>query len=112
MAYFIDGPEAKIIRTGDTSVELRIFMGEVYTELEPIRLFPLSGLTRYISLLDAEKKEVAIIRDLDRLDEASRNAVAGCLEEYYLIPKITAVLSIEEKYGVITWTCITDRWKC
>ena len=57
MAFFIDGPEAKIIRTGDTSVELRIFAGEVYYNLEPRRLFPLSGLTKYITLLDRENKE-------------------------------------------------------
>ena len=68
MAFFIDGPEAKIIRTDDTLVELHIYRGEVYTDLEPRRLFPLSGLNRYITLLDADLKEKAIIRNLDQLD--------------------------------------------
>ncbi|MGM9684458.1 MAG: DUF1854 domain-containing protein [Eubacteriales bacterium] len=109
MAFFIDGPEAKLIRTGDTTLELRVFAGEVYTNLEPRRLFPLSGLTKYITLLDGELKEKAIIRDIENLDPASREAVEGCLEEYYMIPKITSVLSITEKNGVITWSCNTDR---
>ncbi len=109
MAFFIDGPEAKIIRTGETKVELHIYAGEVYTDLEPRRLFPASGLRKYITLLDDDLKEKAIIRDIDNLDEESRKAVEGCLEEYYMIPKITAMISITEKFGVITWVCVTDR---
>lgn len=109
MALFIDGPEAKIIRTGDTTVELRIFAGEVYTGLEPHRLFPLSGITRYISLLDSEQKEKAIIRDIEKLDPESRSALEGCLDEYYMIPKITGVYSVSTKYGIVTWNCRTDH---
>ena len=109
MAFFIDGPEAKIIRTGETKVELRIYAGEVYTDLEPRRLFPASGLRKYITLLDDDLKEKAIIRDIDNLDEESRKAIEGCLEEYYMIPKITSMINVTEKFGVITWVCVTDR---
>ena len=112
MAFFIDGPEAKIIRTGDTSVELRIFAGEVYYNLEPRRLFPLSGLTKYITLLDRENKEKAIIRDISALDKDSRAALEGCLDEYYMIPKIIKMIDITEKHGVLRWTCRTDRGDC
>ena len=109
MAFFIDGPEARIIRTGDTSVELRIFAGEVYTDLEPRRLFPMSGLKKYITLLDSELNEKAIIRDIERLDEQSRIAIEDCLNEYYMVPKILSMIDVTEKFGVITWTCVTDR---
>ncbi len=109
MAFFIDGPEARITRTGETAVTLEIFNGETLTELEPRRLFPMSGLTKYITLLDEDLKEKAIIRDLARLDERSRCAVEECLEQYYMIPKILEMIDITEKFGVITWTCRTDR---
>ena len=109
MAFFIDGPEARIIRTSETMVELHIYAGEVYHDLEPRRLFPMSGLRNYITLLDSDLKEKAIIRDLDNLDEESRKAVEGCLEEYYMIPKIISMIDITEKFGVLTWTCVTDR---
>lgn len=109
MAFFIDGPEAKIIRTDDTLVELHIYRGDVYTDLEPRRLFPLSGLNRYITLLDEDLKEKAIIRNLDQLDPDSRAAVQACLDEYYMIPKITAMIDITEKFGVLSWTCETDH---
>ena len=109
MALFIDGPEARITRTGETEVTLELFSGETYEGLEPRRLFPMSGLTRYITLLDGELKEKAIIRNLSDLDEASRRAIEECLEEYYMIPKIVEMIDVTEKYGVITWTCRTDR---
>ena len=109
MARFIEGPEAMIIRTGDTTVEFRIYGGETFEGLEPRRLFPMSGLTRYITLLDEDLKEKAIIRDLEHLDSDSRSAVEACLNEYYLIPKITEVVSITEKFGVLTWNCMTDH---
>lgn len=109
MALFIDGPEARIIRTGETAVTLELYSGQVFTDLEPRRLFPMSGLTRYITLLDEELKEKAIIRNLEQLDEASRRAVEECLEQYYMIPKIIEMIDITEKFGVITWTCRTDR---
>ncbi|MBE6556516.1 MAG: DUF1854 domain-containing protein [Ruminococcaceae bacterium] len=109
MAKFLDGPECRFVRTGDTQVELHIYAGEVYTGLEPRRLFPTTGQTEYISLLDDDQKEVAIIRRLDRLDPDSRAAVEGCLAEYYMIPKITAILGVVEKYGVLKWHTETDH---
>ena len=109
MAYFIDGPEAKVVRTGDTQVKLSIYKGEVYENLEPRYLFPLSGHNRYITLLDSNLKETAIIRDLSQLDPDSRAAIEECLTEFYIIPKIIGVIDVSDKYGVHTWTCHTDR---
>ena len=31
------------------------------------------------------------------------------LNEYYLIPKITALLDVSEKFGILKWTVDTDR---
>lgn len=109
MAFFIEGPEVRIVRTDDTLVELQIYAGESYSDLEPRYLFPLSGNNRYITLLDSDMKEKAIIRDLALLDPDSRAAVEGCLAEYYIIPKIIGVLGVSDKFGVHTWTCLTDR---
>lgn len=111
MAVYIDGPEVRITRVGDTTVDLEVYGGEQFEALEPKRLFPMSGLTKYITLLDADLKEKAIIRDIERLDPDSRRAVEECLAEYYLIPKITEVLDITEKFGVLTWHCMTDHGK-
>ena len=57
MARFLDPNEFRLIRTGDTELELRICEDEVYSELEPRRLFPRTDITQYISLLNKERKD-------------------------------------------------------
>lgn len=107
--FYIDGDEARMTRTGLTSLTLEIYGGKTYERLEPIRLFPSSGITKYISLIDETGAEVAIIRDLEKLLPGSREAVEACLDEYYIVPKIKRIVARKEKYGNITWTVETNR---
>ena len=107
--FFINGDEVKITRTGNVCVRLETYDGRCFENLEPLRLFPVSGITKYISLLDETGKEIAIIRDIDALLPESKKAIRECLESYYIIPKIKKILSRVEKYGNITWTVETDR---
>lgn len=109
IGFFINGDEVKIKRTGRTTVNLETYDGKEYKNLEPLRLFPVSGIKKYISLIDENGKEVAIIRDIDNLMPESSKAVSECLDSYYIVPKIKKVLSRTEKYGNITWTVDTDR---
>ena len=87
---YIEGDEARIERTDFCKVTLTYYDGRKIENLEPRRLFPLSGLHKYITLLDGDGREAAIIRSLDTLIPESRRAVEECLEEFYLIPRITA----------------------
>lgn len=105
---YINADEARITYTKDCRVKLEMYSGEVFEELTPKRLFPLSGLRKYISLLNTDQKEVAIIRDLDTLMPDSRAAVEKCLEEFYLIPTILEVLERVEKSGVLRYKVRTD----
>ncbi|MGM9663947.1 MAG: DUF1854 domain-containing protein [Eubacteriales bacterium] len=109
IGFFINGDEVKITRTGNVCVRLETYDGRCFENLEPLRLFPVSGITKYISLLDETGKEIAIIRDIDALMPESKKAIRECLESYYIIPKIKKILSRVEKYGNITWTVETDR---
>ena len=96
---YIEGDEARIERTDFCKVTLTYYDGRVFEDLEPRRLFPLSGLHKYITLLDPEGREAAIIRSLDTLMPESRQAVEACLEEFYLIPRITGIYDITDKKG-------------
>ncbi len=106
---YIDGNNARFTRRDLTTVDMEIYGGETLEDLEPRRLFPLSGADRYITLLDGEQDEVAIIRDVDSLSEEGKKIILSCLEEYYRIPKVTAIKSITEKFGKITFTVMTDK---
>jgi hypothetical protein len=88
---------------------MELYDGRKFENLEPRRLFPLSGLEKYITLLDEEGVEQAIIRDLRTLPPQERKTIEDCLREYYLIPKVTKITDSREKYGVVTLEVETDR---
>lgn len=83
--------------------------GEVFHALEPRRLFPVSRNDQYITLLDAEGAEAAVIRSLSDLDGTSRQVISRSLDDYYLVPHILRILSVTDKYGNLHWEVETDR---
>ena len=102
--------EDKIILCENNLVNLTLSSsGEEFTRLEPRRLFPVSREEEYITLLTEEGVEVAVIRKISDLSDESRDAVFASLEDYYLIPHITKIISKAEKYGTLRWTVETDR---
>ena len=106
---YIDKYTGSLDRTDLYLLRLTLKNGEIIEDLEPRRLFPFTNHTMYISLLDANEKEIAFVRDLEELDADSRRAIEECFEEYYMIPKITRIISCEEKYGTLKWVVDTDR---
>lgn len=92
-------------------VDLHMASGDNYERLEPRRLFPVSRPDEYITLLTSEGKEIAVIKNIGDLNESSAEVIANSLNDYYLVPFITAILSIEEKNGTMSWTVMTNRGK-
>ena len=90
-------------------VTLTLEDGTVHDRLEPRRLFPISRESEYITLLDESGVEVAVIRAIKDLNESSAAAIKFGLDDYYLIPHITKIISKQEKYGTLRWTVETDR---
>ncbi len=90
-------------------VTLTLSDGTVYDRLEPRRLFPISRENEYITLLDEKGVEIAVIRNITDLNFDSASAVRFGLDDYYLIPHITRIISKQEKYGTLRWTVETDR---
>lgn len=106
---YIEYDMARFTRKDITLVDMELYDGRKFENLEPRRLFPLSGLEKYITLLDEEGVEQAIIRDLRTLPPQERKIIEECLREYYLIPKVTKITDSREKYGVVTLEVETDR---
>lgn len=104
------GKRDRIIRTDTYLVRVETCDGKVLEDLEPRKLFPYSLPDRYITLLSSDENEQAIINDLNELDEASREAIDLCFEDYYMIPEILEVLHIEDKTS-FRWVVRTERGK-
>ena len=107
--FYIEGEEVNIVRKDTCLVDVFFYDGNIIENVEPRRLFPVSGGNKYVTLLDSDNKEKAIIRDMDRLLPESKQAIEECLEEFYLVPKIERVLDRSEKFGILKWTVETER---
>ncbi|MBQ8879273.1 MAG: DUF1854 domain-containing protein [Clostridia bacterium] len=99
----------KIIECENNLVTLTMSDGTIYDRLEPRRLFPVSREDEYITLLDEGGVEIAVIRRLRDVDDNSVKILKKSLDDYYLVPHITRIISTAEKYGTLRWTVETDR---
>lgn len=99
----------KITVNENNLVNLTLQNGNVFEKLEPRRLFPVSRINEYITLLSTEGNEVAVIRKLSDIEKDSREVIEYSLNDYYLVPHIIRIISISEKNGKIHWAVETDR---
>ena len=90
-------------------VNLKRSDGSEYEKLEPRRLFPVSRQDSYITLLNDAGVEVAVIKSLGDLSAESLEVIQYSLNDYYLVPHISRILSIGEKNGKIHWVVETER---
>ena len=98
-----------IIRYENNLVTLKLADGQCFESLEPRRLFPVSRTDTYITLLNSDGKEVAIIKGLADLNTESLGVIEESLNDYYLVPYITQIISVTEKSGTLTWNVKTNR---
>ena len=106
---YVEYDAAHFVRKDIALVDMYLFDGRKFEDLEPRRLFPISRRDVYITLLDSDGKERGLIKALSDLDEHSREVITESLSDYYLVPKITKILSITEKSGTIRWNVVTER---
>ena len=83
--------------------------GEEHSDVRAVRAFPISGKAGYISFVDNDGNEVALMADPEDLDDASRQTLGRALDKMYYVPKIMCVHGITEKMGVGHWEVTTDR---
>lgn len=112
MPRYIEGSEVKFTENDKIFVDVEFYTGEKFTELELHRMFPVTGLTKYIALLDKEGNEIAVIRNIEDLMPESKKVVENCLREYYMIPRIIRFIKMSEKFKIWMWTAETDKGVC
>ena len=72
------------------------------------RCFPFETPEEYISVLDRDGKEHAMIRTLADFPEETANIIRAELDRKYLCPVIKTIKSLKEKLGYSYWTVDTD----
>ncbi len=109
MVRYVEGDDIKITENDGIFVDVEFYTGEKFESLELKRLFPITGLTKYIALVDSNGEQIAVIRDLNDLMEDSKNTALKVLEEYYMIPRIIKFIKMSERFKIWMWTAETDK---
>jgi hypothetical protein len=83
--------------------------GRRHAGLEPVRAFPLSDPNRFISLCDAQGREVVCVESLDDLAPATRQVLEDELALREFVPVIQRILRISGETSPSDWDVETDR---
>jgi len=83
--------------------------GEPRVGVRIARCFPWTLPETYVSILDKDGKEIALLNSLDSLGEKSRAVVAEELRDKAFNPKIRRIVDHSNEFGVISITAETDR---
>lgn len=76
-----------------------VLSGEEKGRVNLKRSYPFSLPDEYICILTLSDDEIGIVRDINALDEASREAAGAELSSRYYCPEINAITSLKEKMG-------------
>ena len=109
MLKYIEGTEVKFTVYDRIYLNVEFYDGLKYEGLKPHRLFPVTGLARYIALMDGDGEPLFIINNLENLLPESKKAVEKTLSECYIVPKILNITGREDKYGVCKWEVETTH---
>ena len=74
--------------------------------------FPWSEPNRYVSLRDQNNNEVAMITELNELDERSRESLEQALAEGGFVFEIESVQSLETEFEIRNWKVTTSQGPC
>lgn len=83
--------------------------GQRHEGVDPVRAFPISDPRRWISLVDSEGKELALISHLDDLTPELRHTIEAELARREFIPVITRIVKVLAESHPTEWEVTTDR---
>lgn len=83
--------------------------GARHVGVEPVRAFPLSEPAEWISLCDAEGREIITIQSLAELDDAARTALEIELARREFLPVIQRIVDVSMLADPSVWKVETDR---
>lgn len=73
------------------------------------RCFPFETPDEYISVLNKDGREYAMIRNLNELPEEAQQIIRSELDRKYLCPTVKKIKSLKEKLDYSFWEVETDR---
>lgn len=82
--------------------------GDAPQPVKLVRARPVSFRGGYVSIQDANKKEIMLLERFDELDPESRKVLEEELTERYILARITRVIKARAHFGMRYWHVDTD----
>jgi hypothetical protein len=83
--------------------------GQRHEDVVPVRAFPITDPSHFLSLCDNRGAELAVCNDLATLPVAARELIEGDLSRRDFIPEIQRIIHITSGLASTEWTVETDR---
>ena len=83
--------------------------GRRHSGVEPVRAFPISEPGRWVSLCDAEGRELTCVEDLAELSDATRRVLEADLAAREFVPVILRIVRVSAETTPTEWAVETDR---
>jgi len=99
----------QLILTLDKAGRLRLHGENGPVLVRPIACFPWSSPGEYLSLRDTDDWEVALIREAQSLDTASRAALEQALAQASFVFEVNQIDSVEDELELRVWKVQTDQ---
>lgn len=106
---YFDPKKTTVKRNSFNELVVEVGEGETLENVTPVRSFPLTAPTKFISITNQDGEDLGLIEDVEKLDRASREILEEELEKRYFIPHISRVISLKNRFGVLSWEVETDR---
>jgi hypothetical protein len=71
--------------------------------------FPLSWPLETVVFFDAEGEEIGVMKQVGALDQDSQRVLLEELDKAYFMPRIEAIVNLQENLGVERWLVLTDK---
>jgi hypothetical protein len=83
--------------------------GARHVGVRPVRAFPISESERFVSICDADGRELTFVEDLNDLPEATRALISEEINQTYFMPEIRRITGIAQRSDVLECEVETDR---
>lgn len=107
---YVDGRQVRVwFPSGSISPRVEIEADRTVLHARIRRAFPLTEPTRYLSVQDGAGHEVCMIRNPDKSDPESRQAIERALDRRYFTPRIGAITYLKQEAGMWRFRVTTHR---
>lgn len=81
---------------------------EEYDRVFLHRAFPFEEKFKYISVSDNDANEIALIKNIEDIQQDQRKYIIDELDRKYYSPVIKKIISMKERFGFSYWKVLTD----